>query len=249
MVVENAALAVRDGERVTARVLVIGGTRGTGFLIAQRLVARGYRVRVLARDPASLRGRLDASVEIVQGDITDPKTLAPAMQSVDHIIFTAGVRSGKLAREAIVKLTDYQGPLNALAAARQVGFRGRFIYLNSVGINRDSWAAWLLNRIKGNTLRWRRVVEDEIRRSGLDYTIIRLGFLLNAPGGQRAVRVTQGDQPLTPRGRIARADAADAFVEALAHPRATRTTLELIWGRGKRRESWAQLLDALKPDT
>lgn len=37
-----------------ARVLVIGGTRGTGLLIANRLADRGYRVRALARDPAGV---------------------------------------------------------------------------------------------------------------------------------------------------------------------------------------------------
>ena len=232
---------------MTARVLVIGGTRGTGLLISNRLVERGYRVRALARDPAGAKAKLDPAVEIVHGDITDPKTLAPAMQGVDHIIFTAGVRSGKLAREMIVRRTDHEGPLNTLAAARDAGFRGRFLYLTSIGINRSSWSTRLLNRIKGNTLRWRGQVEQAIRRSGFDYTIIRLGFLLNSPGGTRAIQVTQGDQPLTPRGRISRTDAAEGFVEALEHPRASRATFEMIWGKGSR-QSWRALLDGLKPD-
>src|SRR5687768_10555584 len=34
------------------RVLVVGGTRGAGCLIARLLHERGYDVRVLARDPA-----------------------------------------------------------------------------------------------------------------------------------------------------------------------------------------------------
>ena len=36
-------------------VLVIGGTRGAGLLIARLLHQRGYQVRVLARNPAGSR--------------------------------------------------------------------------------------------------------------------------------------------------------------------------------------------------
>jgi NAD(P)-dependent dehydrogenase (short-subunit alcohol dehydrogenase family) len=33
------------------RILVVGGTSGTGLLIAKRLFREAYSVRVLARDP------------------------------------------------------------------------------------------------------------------------------------------------------------------------------------------------------
>ena len=55
---------------------------------------------------------------MVAGDITRPETLPPAVQAADHIVFTAGVHSGRYAPERLVKSTDHDGVLNTLAAAR-----------------------------------------------------------------------------------------------------------------------------------
>ncbi|MCA6113340.1 SDR family oxidoreductase [Bradyrhizobium sp. WSM 1738] len=230
------------------RVLVVGGTRGTGRLIARLLHERSYEVRVLARDPARAFAELGSAFEVVAGDLTKADTLPPALRDVDHIIFTAGAPSGRYASENLVKTTDYDGVIHTLTAARSAGFRGRFVYLNSIGIKTNSLAGFLINLLKRNTLVWRRRVEDKIRSSDLDYTIIRVGFLLDRPGGERAVNVSQGTLPLAFRNRIARADVAEAFVEAMQHPRASRATFEIVWGKGLRRESWSALLDNLKPD-
>src|ERR1051326_345585 len=67
-------------------VLVIGGTRGTGLLIARLLCQRGQRVRVLARDPKRATSLFDSSVEIVGGDLTKPETLVPAIRGARHLI-------------------------------------------------------------------------------------------------------------------------------------------------------------------
>jgi uncharacterized protein YbjT (DUF2867 family) len=61
-----------------SRVLVIGGTRGAGLLIARLLRERGYRVRVLARDLARASTGLGSSFEVVAGDLTKADTLPPA---------------------------------------------------------------------------------------------------------------------------------------------------------------------------
>ena len=144
--------------------------------------------------------------------------------------------------------TEYEGVRNTLASARRAGFRGRFLYMTSIGIARRSLSAAFLNLVKGNTLRWRRRAEDDIRASGVDYTIIRAGFLLNRPVGKRAIEVSQEAHPLSPRYRIARADVAAAFVEALKRPNTSRTTFEVVWGQGPRRETWDLLLGRLKQD-
>lgn len=232
----------------TERVLVVGGTRGTGLLIANLLHRDGYRVRALARNAAQAALRLGSAVDVVPGDITRPDTLSSAVKDLTHLIFTAGVAVGP-AREKSILATEYQGVLNVLAAARQSGFRGRFLYMTSIGVTRPSISGALLNLIKGNTLRWRRRVEDEIRNSGMDYTIIRAGFLLNSPGGRRAIEVSQQAHPLAPRYKIARADVAETFVQALNYRNTARTTFEVVWGKGPRQEQWDLLFSRLKQDS
>jgi uncharacterized protein YbjT (DUF2867 family) len=232
----------------TERVLVVGGTRGTGLLIANLLLRDGYRVRALARNPSQAVRRLGSSVDVVPGDVTRSDTLSSAVKDVTHVIFTAGVAVGP-AREKVIIATEYQGVLNTLAAARQAGFKGRFLYMTSIGVTRPSLAAAVLNFVKGNTLRWRGRVENEIRTSGVDYTIIRAGFLLNRSGGRRAIDVTQQPHALAPRYRIARADVAETFVQALNYRNTARTTFEVVWGKGPRREQWGLLFGRLQPDS
>jgi uncharacterized protein YbjT (DUF2867 family) len=229
------------------QVLVVGGTRGTGLLIVQLLLRDGYRVRVLARNPARATACFGSIVEVVPGALTRPETLARAVRGVSHVIFTAGVAFGP-AREQLVIATEYEGVRQTLAAARAGGFSGRFLYMTSIGVTRRSLIGTLLNLVKGNTLHWRRRVEGELRASRLDYTIIRAGFLLDRPGGRRAIEIGQAAHPLALKYRIARADVAETFVEALKRPSTSRTTFDVVWGRGSRREAWDVLFGRLKPD-
>ena len=229
-------------------ILVIGGTRGTGLLVTQRLERQGAAVRVLARDPVAARARLGPTVDIVAGDVTREDTLPPALDGTTHVVFTAGCRSGRPAAERQIKATEYDGVLNTLSAAGKTGFAGRFLYMTASGVTKPSIASVLLNLYKGNTLVWRQRAEVAIRASGLDYTIIRAGVLLNRPGGRRTILLTQDARPLSIRYRIARADVAAAFVAALDHPNASRVTCDVVWGRGTRPDSWDALFARLKPD-
>jgi uncharacterized protein YbjT (DUF2867 family) len=235
-------------------VLVIGGTRGAGLLIARLLHRQGVPVRVLARDrtrAVTLFDRatlFDRTIKVVSGDITKVDTLPAAIDGARHIVFTAGCRSGYPVREPLVKATEYQGVINTLEAARRRGFAGRFLYMTSSGVTIPSLSAVCLNLWKGNTLIWRRRVEGEIRASGLDYTIIRTGILLNRADGQRVIEVTQRPLPLSLRYRISRADVAEVFLAALEHPRATRATFEVVWGPRGRPEALGGLLDLMEPD-
>lgn len=64
----------------TRPILVTGATGYIGGRLVPQLVARGNRVRCLARDPERLRGRDWAEeVEIVAGDVLDRGSLGPAL--------------------------------------------------------------------------------------------------------------------------------------------------------------------------
>lgn len=218
------------------------------MLIAHLLHRQGIPIRVLARNPARAATLFDRNVHLVCGDVTRPETLPAALDEVRHIIFTAGCRSGYPVGERQIKATEFDGVVNTLNAARQSGFAGRFLYMTSSGLSIPSWSTACLNLWKGNTLVWRRRVEDEIRASRVAYTIIRTGILLNRPGGQRAIDVTQQSLPLALRYRIARADVAEVFVASLNHPKASGATFDVVWGRGRRQEAWTGFLDRLEPD-
>jgi uncharacterized protein YbjT (DUF2867 family) len=229
-------------------VVVIGGTRGTGLLIAQRLQRQGVSVRVLARNLERARARLGPTFQLIAGDITQPDTIPRVLEGATHVVFTAGCRSGRPTTERHIRETEYGGVVNTLTAAQRLGFGGRFLYMTASGVTSRSWTTVLLNLYKGNTLVWRERAEHEIRGSGLEYTIIRAGVLLNHRGGRRALVVTQHPLPLSIRYRIGRADVADVFVTALGHPRAVRATFEVVWGDGPPREALPELLDQLQPD-
>ena len=229
-------------------VLVIGGTRGTGLLIARLLHQQGAPVRVLARDPARARRVLDSSIAILTGDLTEPQTLLPAIAGARHLVFTAGCRSGYPVRESSIKATEYDGVLNTLAAARRHGFTGRFLYMTASGLLTPSFMTRALNAWKGNTLVWRRRAEHAIRRSGLDYTVVRTGMLVNRPAGRYRIEITQTPLALSVRHRIARADVARVFVAALEHPQASRATFEVVRGSPGQPTPLAGLLEALASD-
>jgi nucleoside-diphosphate-sugar epimerase len=143
-------------------VLVIGGTRSTGLHAAHALQRGGARVRVLARDPATAFERVGRHAEIVPGDITRRETLVPAFAGVSHVILTAGVRSGRFARQSVVRATEFEGVLNTIEAARAHDFRGRFVYMTTIGVTRKSLFVIGLNAWKGNTVRPLNFVADPL---------------------------------------------------------------------------------------
>ncbi len=68
--------------RSKRHALVVGGTRGAGRLAVRRLIAEGYRVSVLARNPPSpARNKPDAG-RYWQADLNDPVALQAAITAI-----------------------------------------------------------------------------------------------------------------------------------------------------------------------
>ena len=122
------------------------------------------------------------------------------------------------------------------------------MYMSAIGSTRWSVLWFLLNLIKGNTLRWRRRAEEEIRRSGLDYAIVHAGILTDAPGGQKGIEISQSEYPMSLKYRIGRADAAEVFVQALRRPETRNTTFDAVWGKGSGPTRWEAVFAGLVPD-
>lgn len=74
----------------TQKILVTGATGTVGRQVVAELLVRGHSVRALTRDAA--RAGLPADVEVVQGDLTEPDSLVPALEGVTgvHLITFGG---------------------------------------------------------------------------------------------------------------------------------------------------------------
>lgn len=69
-------------------ILVTGATGYVGGRLVPRLLAAGYRVRCLVRDPARLQGRTWLNeVELAQGDMFQPESLVAAMCNVGVVYY------------------------------------------------------------------------------------------------------------------------------------------------------------------
>lgn len=74
-------------QKTSKPILIIGGTGKQGGNVARELLAHGYSVRVLSRNQQSTASKEIAAkgAEVVQGDMGDITSLAPAMQGVSAI--------------------------------------------------------------------------------------------------------------------------------------------------------------------
>ena len=67
--------------RASRLILVSGATGNQGGAVVRALLERGYKVRALTRHPEALKAQKLAAlgVEVIQGDLNDPSSLAPAV--------------------------------------------------------------------------------------------------------------------------------------------------------------------------
>jgi nucleoside-diphosphate-sugar epimerase len=115
--------------------LVTGGAGFIGSHLAEALVRRGQRVRVLdnlstgnLKKLAAVRGKID----FLKGDITRPADCAKACRGATYVLHEAAIRSvpKSMDRPAPSNEANVTGTLNMLVAARAAGVK-RFVYASS----------------------------------------------------------------------------------------------------------------------
>ena len=117
-------------QRVPQRVLVTGGTGFVGSHLVERLLQNGYDVTCLVRNIRHLRWLKDVDVQLVQGDCTQPETLAEAVRGVSHVFHCAGLTKALHARDYYV--VNHLGTKNLLeACARHNPGIEKFIQVSS----------------------------------------------------------------------------------------------------------------------
>jgi uncharacterized protein YbjT (DUF2867 family) len=122
-------------------ILLTGATGYVGGRLLPELQSAGYPVRCLARNPEVLAARHGPDLDVVCGDVLDPRTLPAAMADVHaayYLVHSMGSR-GDFAEQ------DVRAARNFGLAAREAGV-GRIVYLGGLGSAGDDLSAHLRSR-------------------------------------------------------------------------------------------------------
>jgi uncharacterized protein YbjT (DUF2867 family) len=201
-------------------VLVAGGHGKIGLRLLRLLAERGDRARGLIRNPDHAADIEAASAEAVVADLeSEDADVAAAIAGADAVVFSAGAGPGSGPERK--RTVDYGGAVKLIEGARANGI-SRYVIVSSVGVDQpERWSDQMRPYFAAKA-----DADAALQQSGLDYTIVRPGFLTDDAGTGRIDAAPQ----LGRRGRIPRDDVAATLLATLDAPNTIGKTFELLAG-------------------
>ncbi|MGH3326460.1 MAG: NAD(P)-dependent oxidoreductase [Streptomycetales bacterium] len=221
------------------KLTIFAATGGTGRHVLEQAVAAGHDVTAVVRNPKKLSGQ----ARVVTADLAapDPAALAAAVDGADAVLSGLGPRSNA---EAGIASRGTQAIVDAMKAT---GAR-RLVVISSESMTtipspgrpnppkHDPGEGLILRYVVGPPARrvfLRKqyadlgVMEDIVRDSGLDWTIVRPALLTDKPV-TGTYRTANGQKP---RGgfRISRADVAHFMLRVLERPETIEQAITITY--------------------
>jgi nucleoside-diphosphate-sugar epimerase len=112
--------------------LITGATGFIGGHVARRLASGGQPLRCLVRAQSDTRALHDLDVELVLGDLSDPRSLAEAAEGCRYVVHCAALVSDWATVEEMTRV-NVDGTRGLLAAARANATR-RFLHISTTDV-------------------------------------------------------------------------------------------------------------------
>jgi putative NADH-flavin reductase len=218
------------------KITIIGATGGIGAQLLEQARAAGHDVTAVVRSPE----KLASDVRGVGIDLSTPSPpgLADAVAGADAVLSALGART-----DADAGISS-RGTATIVAAMKESGAR-RLVVISAVPIGtvasparpnpprRDPGDSFfvanvltpIVKRAFGKNYADLALMEDEVRASELDWTIVRPSRLTDKPrsGSYR----TDAEKNLRGGTSVARADVADFMLEAAERPETIGQTVRV----------------------
>lgn len=177
-------------------ILVTGSNGYVGVHLVASLRGDGVPVRALVRrgcPPGEKDLLLGMGAEVVEADIEEPGPLGQALRGADTVVHLlgsierprrGGYRGMHAAKTALL--------VRAFREGSGPSARGRVVYLSALGASAGAGNQY--SRSKGEA-------EDEIRRSGLEYVIVRSSLIFGRETGSRDSKIVKKLAGLAASGR------------------------------------------------
>ncbi|MEW2177560.1 NAD(P)H-binding protein [Streptomyces sp. NPDC005406] len=229
------------------RITVFGANGPTGRHLTEQALAAGHEVVAVTRRPGSLPARPGLTAAVA--DATDPAAVDDAIGGTDAVLSALGTRFSK------ETVTTYSASASVITDAMARHGVKRILAISS-SIADPAWRPTgahffnhvldpLVNRRLGRTLHEdMRRMEEVIRETGLDWTLVRPSGLFEHP-----VVTDYRTAPVSADGVFtARADLAASMLRELEERRYVRTAMgvvttavkpniaKLIWNEGVKKK-------------
>ena len=155
------------------KILITGATGFVGRAVCYALIARGYEVQILLRDPLGVsKIPVTLGASIIMGSLGDETSLAVACVGMDCVLHLAGMAHAGRALEQQAMDTNLGGTQNLLVAAIKANV-GRLVFLSSSLAEAASNERGDITAYGKSKLQAERLLQEAARAGQIEVSILR----------------------------------------------------------------------------
>lgn len=164
------------------KILIFGASGKTGRHLVSQALERGHCVTAFVRDPEKLSIRHE-KLRVIKGDVADYSKTEEAIKDHQVVLSALGAQSPFKYDPVVV-----QGMNNIIRAMESNGVK-RLIYLSFIGVKESRkdggfMIRYIAPRLLKNEIAGHEAREIMIRKSKLDWTIVKAPKLTNGIAGK-----------------------------------------------------------------
>lgn len=198
-------------------ITIVGGHGSIAMLMYPILKSMGHQVRGIIRKEEQAKDLREVGAEPVVCDIEEHEDISEAVGQADAVLFAAGAGPGSGAERKFT--VDRDGAIKLIEASKKNGI-SRYVMISAMGLDEPRG-----NEVFKAYLKAKSEADEALKKSGLDYTIIKPGRLTDEPGSGKVALARE-----LPGGEVSREDVAQVLAEVLDSPQTASLVLDLTSG-------------------
>ena len=199
-------------------IAISGASGKTGFRIAEEAIKKGLKVRQIIRKNSVVGAGLE-NIETIRVSLDNKNELDKSLENIDTLVIATGARASlDLTGPAKV---DALGVYRQLQSCKRVGIK-RVILVSSLCTGKIFHPLNLFGLI----LIWKKIGENFIRNSSLDWTIIRPGGLKESED-IKLERIEYSKEDTQIKGSIPRRLVAKCCIDSLKNKESINKIIEV----------------------